>query len=113
VLSRAEALRLWLQQQTPDHGQVFGLWRDRPQDSLELQQVLYRMRWSGVGQRHVLLMLEPGRRWMLAQLPARRGEPLKTFPEQVFTSIADAEWTVFCLRWELLTGESISNLNLD
>jgi len=50
---------------------------------------------------------------MLAQLPARRGEPLKTFPEQVFTSIADAEWTVFCLRWELLTGESISNLNLD
>lgn len=81
--------------------------------SLELQQVLYRMRWSGVGQRHVLLMLEPGRRWMLAQLPARRGEPLQTFPEQVFTSIADAEWTVFCLRWELLTGESISNLNLD
>ena len=43
-LSRAEALRqalrLWLQQQKPDHGQVFGLWRDRPQDSLELQQAL-------------------------------------------------------------------------
>jgi hypothetical protein len=34
-VSRAEALRkalrLWLQQQTPDHGQLFGLWRDRPQ----------------------------------------------------------------------------------
>jgi hypothetical protein len=47
-LSRAEALRqalrLWLQQQTPDHGQVFGLWRDRPQDSLELQQAL-RQEW--------------------------------------------------------------------
>jgi hypothetical protein len=27
---------LWLQQQTLDHGQVSGLWRDRPQDSLEL-----------------------------------------------------------------------------
>jgi hypothetical protein len=26
-----KALRLWLQQQTPDHGQLFGLWRDRPQ----------------------------------------------------------------------------------
>ena len=37
-VSRAEALRkalrLWLQQQTPDHGQVFGLWRDRPQHGL-------------------------------------------------------------------------------
>ena len=48
-LSRAEALRqalrLWLQQQTPEHGQVFGLWRDRPQDSLELQQAL-RQEWA-------------------------------------------------------------------
>jgi len=48
-LSRAEALRqalrLWLQQQKPDHGQVFGLWRDRPQDSLELQQAL-RQEWA-------------------------------------------------------------------
>ena len=37
-LSRAEALRqalrLWLRQQTPDHGQLFGLWRDRPQRGL-------------------------------------------------------------------------------
>jgi Arc/MetJ-type ribon-helix-helix transcriptional regulator len=48
-VSRAEALRqalrLWLQQQTPDHGQLFGLWRDRPQDSLELQQAL-RQEWA-------------------------------------------------------------------
>jgi hypothetical protein len=48
-LSRAEALRqalrLWLQQQKPDHGQVFGLWRDRPQDSLKLQQAL-RQEWA-------------------------------------------------------------------
>jgi hypothetical protein len=48
-LSRAEALRqalrLWLQQQQPDHRRVFGLWRDRPLDSLELQQAL-RQEWS-------------------------------------------------------------------
>jgi Arc/MetJ-type ribon-helix-helix transcriptional regulator len=48
-LSRAEALRqalrLWLQQQKPDHGQVFGLWRDRPQDSLMLEQEL-RQEWG-------------------------------------------------------------------
>jgi Arc/MetJ-type ribon-helix-helix transcriptional regulator len=48
-LSRAEALRqalrLWLEQQKPSHGQVFGLWRDRPQSALELQQAL-RQEWK-------------------------------------------------------------------
>lgn len=49
-LSRAEAirqaLRLWLQQQRPAHGEVFGLWRDRPEGSLALQDAL-RQDWSG------------------------------------------------------------------
>ena len=49
-LSRAEALRqalrLWLQQQTPDHRRVFGLWRDRPEGSLALQDSL-RQEWNG------------------------------------------------------------------
>lgn len=48
-MSRAEAirqaLRLWLQQQTPSHAEVFGLWRDRPEDALELQEAL-RQEWS-------------------------------------------------------------------
>ena len=50
-LSRAEALRqalrLWLQQQTPDHRCVFGLWGDRPEGSLALQQDSLRQEWSG------------------------------------------------------------------
>ena len=48
-LSRAEgvrqALRFWLAQQQPSHSTVFGLWRDRPQDGVQLQQVL-REEWS-------------------------------------------------------------------
>ena len=48
-LSRAEAirqaLRLWLQQQTPSHSAVFGLWRDRPEGALEFQEAL-RQEWS-------------------------------------------------------------------
>jgi Arc/MetJ-type ribon-helix-helix transcriptional regulator len=48
-LSRAEAmrqaLRLWLAQQQPGHSAVFGLWRDRPEDSVALQQAL-RAEWS-------------------------------------------------------------------
>jgi len=49
-LSRAEAmrqaLRLWLQQQSPNTGSVFGLWADRDQDAVAMQQVL-RDEWSG------------------------------------------------------------------
>ena len=48
-LSRAEAmrraLRLWLDQQTPQSASVFGLWRYRPGDALELQQAL-REEWE-------------------------------------------------------------------
>ncbi len=35
---------LWRQQRKPEHAQVFGLWRDRPESSLELQQTL-RQEW--------------------------------------------------------------------
>jgi len=49
-LSRAEAmrqaLRLWLQQQSPNTGSVFGLWADREQDAVVMQQAL-RDEWSG------------------------------------------------------------------
>ncbi|MCS5693602.1 ribbon-helix-helix domain-containing protein [Cyanobium sp. FGCU-6] len=48
-LSRAEAirqaLRLWLQQQSPAHGEVFGLWGDRLEGSLAMQDAL-RQEWS-------------------------------------------------------------------
>jgi hypothetical protein len=48
-LSRAEAirqaLRLWLRQQTQSHREVFGLWRDRPEGSLDLQDA-WRQEWS-------------------------------------------------------------------
>jgi Arc/MetJ-type ribon-helix-helix transcriptional regulator len=49
-ISRAEALRealrLWLEQQRPQHRQVFGLWRDRSQDALTIQDDL-RQEWAG------------------------------------------------------------------
>jgi Arc/MetJ-type ribon-helix-helix transcriptional regulator len=49
-ISRAEALRealrLWLEQQRPQHRQVFGLWRDRSQDALTIQDDL-RQEWVG------------------------------------------------------------------
>ena len=49
-ISRAEALRealrLWLEQQQPQHRQMFGLWRDRSVDALIIQDSL-RQEWAG------------------------------------------------------------------
>jgi hypothetical protein len=73
----------------------------------ELQRVLHRMRWQSPGGRHALVAVEPGRRWMLARIPAHRDEPLETFPNTVFTDIAEAEWLVFRLRWRELTGQDL------
>lgn len=75
--------------------------------SAELQKIVHRMRWSGAGGRYCIVPVEPGRRWMLALLPEKRGGPIQTFPETSFTSINDAEWHVFKIRWQALTGSSL------
>ena len=77
----------------------------------ELQKLLHRMRWEGdpsEAGRYVLITLEPGRRWRLARLPRQRGVPIEPIPNQVFTSLAAAEWEVFKRRWHALTGQSLS-----
>lgn len=76
----------------------------------ELQKLLHRMRWAGdpaEGGRYVLLVQEPGRRWMLARLPNRRGQPIEPLPNHVYTSLAEAEWDVFKRRWHALTGQEL------
>lgn len=72
--------------------------------SKELTHLLTRMRWGPVEGRYVLVVLEQGKRWHLARMPAGRGTPVELFPEIEFMSIADAEWHVFKLRWEILAG---------
>src|ERR1700722_17254292 len=76
----------------------------------ELQKLLHRMRWSGDPEadgRYVLVVVEPGRRWVLGRLPRLRGKPVELLSNQVFTSIAEAEWEVFKRRWEALTGQPL------
>jgi hypothetical protein len=76
--------------------------------SQELQKLLHRMRWSAWPGRYVLVILEPGRRWGLAQMPAERGDKVKRFDDVVFDSLEEAEWHVFKLRWKLLTGSELN-----
>ena len=75
--------------------------------SSELQKIMHRMRWSGEGGRFALIPVDPGKTWMLALLPTKRGEPVKQFPDRIFTSLSDAEWAVFKIRWEAITGVAI------
>lgn len=69
-----------------------------------LQKVLHRMRWAGEERRYVLIVVEPGRRWMLGRLPERRGGQVERLTDHVFTDPADAEWEVFRRRWQAITG---------
>lgn len=69
-----------------------------------LQKVLHRMRWAGEARRYVLIVIEPGRRWMLGRLPERRGGQIESLADHVFTDPADAEWEVFRRRWQAITG---------
>ena len=72
--------------------------------SVELQQLLHRMRSAPIEGRHFLFMTRPHSEWTLARmsddLPIR---PVLT--DTVFTDLGEAEWHVFKLRWRELTGE--------
>ncbi len=72
-----------------------------------LQKVLHRMRWAGEARRYVLIVIEPGRRWMLGRLPERRGGQIERLADHVFTDPADAEWEVFRRRWQAITGRAL------
>lgn len=78
-----------------------------------LQKVLHRMRWSGEARRYCAVVVEPGRKWMLGRLPLKRGQPIETFPDTIFTSLADVEWEVFRRRWEAITGRAIAPRSQD
>lgn len=83
----------------------------RGRHSDELQKLLHRMRWPGdptESGRYVLVTLEPGRRWALGRLPRARGVPIEILPNRIFTSLAEAEWDVFKLRWLVLTGQELT-----
>ena len=41
-------------------------------------------------------------------MPAKRGDPIEIVHGHQFHSLKEAEWTVFKLRWEAHTGETLS-----
>jgi len=76
--------------------------------SAELQRILNRMRWEPLKGKFVLVCTKPHKEWILAELPGERGKPITMFHDQVFTSLADAEWVVFKRRWKRITGQELA-----
>lgn len=74
--------------------------------SVELQQILHLMRSGPIFGRHFLYMTRPHAEWTLARMSG--DSPLKAIlTATVFTDLAEAEWHVFKLRWQALTGEEL------
>ena len=83
--------------------------RDHPYGvhSPELKAALDQLRLVHPNGKLILVCTRPGREWTLAEL---RGEPLRAHlrEDMMFTSLEDAEWAVFKLRWRILTGEELA-----
>ncbi|MEO1192644.1 MAG: hypothetical protein AAFY02_12855 [Pseudomonadota bacterium] len=77
--------------------------------SQELQRLMNFMRGQPQAEKYVLVCTKPHEEWVLAQLPTRRGHPLKMHHNRVFTSIEEAEWEVFKMRWHHYTGETLED----
>lgn len=75
--------------------------------SPELQRILNVFRGEAMKDKYVLICTVPHKRWVLAQLTGVRGQNPKIFHNQVFTSIEDAEWHVFKIRWKKYTGKNL------
>ncbi len=79
--------------------------KPRGPHSDDLRRVLHRMRTGALDGKHILINRVPYQEWVLAQLTGRRGEPPIIHHNKVFTSLEEAEWAVFKMRWEALTGD--------
>ena len=72
-----------------------------------LLRVLNLLRGGPKAGKYVLIVKEPFKRWALGQMPAERGQPIEILEDRQFTSLAEAEWEVFKLRWMDRTGQDL------
>jgi len=74
----------------------------------ELVHLLTVLRGVPAAGKYALIEVERDREWALATLSGERGVAPTLLPEHRFTSLADAEWTVFRLRWAYWTGRELA-----
>lgn len=74
-----------------------------------LQRVLNVLRGQEPDGKYVLVCTRPHEEFVLAELPARRGQPVRMHHNRIFHSQEEAEWEVFKMRWEQATGETLED----
>ena len=72
--------------------------------SPDLQRLLRVMRSESVAGKYALLCTKRNREWLLIQLSGEKGMPFTVHEDKRFTTLAEAEWEVFKLRWKKHTG---------
>lgn len=76
--------------------------------SPELQRLVNRLRFEpSMKGKYVVVCTKPHEEWTMAQLPGKRGMPIRMHHDRVFTSLDDAERAIFKLRWEAATGDKL------
>ena len=75
--------------------------------SVELQKMMSVIRGERFPAKHILICTKPFEEWQLARLSGVRGEPPEVVEGVVYSSIEEAEWGVFKIRWKALTGEEL------
>ena len=74
--------------------------------SPDLQYLLHRMRSYDSTGFHMLVMTRPHAQWTLARMQAGGRDPPR-LTNVTFTSLEEAEWHVFKLRWKDITGQDL------
>ena len=78
--------------------------------SPNLQRILNIMRFDRSGSQTILVTRVPFKEWVLGVMPPNRSDPVLVAEDaEVFHTREEAEWAVFCARWELHTGEKITS----
>ncbi len=99
-----ESLRL-----TPEDGALAGEFRDNPYGphSPRLTAIVRAFRGPPLAGKYVLIDIDPHREWMLGRLTGDLDQPIEAFEGCRFTSLIEAEWEVFKLRWRGHAGAAL------
>ncbi|MHA1553366.1 MAG: hypothetical protein ACTSU0_03025 [Alphaproteobacteria bacterium] len=73
-----------------------------------LMRVLNAMRFDMSDRKPILIVRKPFCEWALGTMPWDRTQPIVQETDRIFTSREEAEWEVFCRRWEQHTGERLN-----
>ena len=77
--------------------------------SPNLQFILQHFRKAPCAGKYVLVAIQPHKRWRLAKLTGKRGNPVVT-EDIEFDDLAEAERYVFRVRWKQLCGQTLGEV---